>query len=129
MLFGLHNVLSSLTTSPATTAIDQAHRMAQRRLADGGAAPGLSGSEKKVEPVDLVLPDDVDAAAVAKAVRQQLGIPDSDDPLHPLERRKLGGRVVLGGRHLLRLGDGHFEKGRAFVHRIVREIRSRLARR
>jgi hypothetical protein len=41
MLFNLGQTLRSLTTSPISTAVDQAHRMAQRRLEAGGAA--LSG--------------------------------------------------------------------------------------
>ena len=38
MLFNLAQTLRSLTTSPVSTAVDQAHRMAQRRLEAGGPA-------------------------------------------------------------------------------------------
>jgi hypothetical protein len=71
MLFGLGNTLRSLTTSPATAALQQAHRMAQRRLAAGGA----SGAVRQVEnddddtgPADYVLPSDVNPALVAIAI-------------------------------------------------------------
>jgi hypothetical protein len=43
MLFNLGQTLRSLTTSPASTAVEQAHRMAQRRLEAGGAAMSASG--------------------------------------------------------------------------------------
>jgi hypothetical protein len=38
MLFNLAQTLRSLTTSPISTAVDQAHRMARGRLEAGGAA-------------------------------------------------------------------------------------------
>ena len=130
MFFNLFsNPLRSLTAaSPITTALDQAHKMAQRRLADGGAARTAqeAGGDSAKTP-DFLLPIDVDPAAVAVAVRRKLGLKGStfDDPLHPLERRKLGGRVVLHGRHILRLGDGQYDRGgRAFLHQLVRELRS-----
>ena len=44
MLFNLDQTLRSLTTSPIKTAVDQAHRMAQRRLLEaGGAAVSARG--------------------------------------------------------------------------------------
>ena len=44
MLFNLAQTLRSLTTSPISTAVDQAHRMAQRRLLEaGGAAVSARG--------------------------------------------------------------------------------------
>src|ERR1700732_1679624 len=38
MLFNLGQTLRSLTMSPISTAVDQAHRMAQRRLLEAGGA-------------------------------------------------------------------------------------------
>ncbi len=38
MLFNLAQTLRSLTTSPVSTAVDQAHRMARGRLEAGGPA-------------------------------------------------------------------------------------------
>ena len=43
MLFNLDQTLRSLTMSPMSTAVDQAHRMAQRRLEGGGAAVPTRG--------------------------------------------------------------------------------------
>ena len=48
---------------------------------------------RRPSPPDLVLPVDIDALAVAKAVRAKLDLPEGDEPPDPLERRKLGGRV------------------------------------
>src|ERR1700730_19400322 len=38
MLFNLAQTLRSLTTSPASMAVNEAHRMAQRRLLEAGGA-------------------------------------------------------------------------------------------
>jgi hypothetical protein len=43
VLFNLAQTLRSLTTSPVSTAVGQAHRMAQRRLEAGGAAMSARG--------------------------------------------------------------------------------------
>jgi len=51
------NLFRSLTLSPAVRAIEQAHKMARRRIAAGGAArPTSARTEKKTEPADFVLP-------------------------------------------------------------------------
>ena len=42
MLFNLGQTFRSLTTSPASMAIDQAHRMAQRRLLEAGGPAVLA---------------------------------------------------------------------------------------
>jgi hypothetical protein len=43
VLFNLAQTLRSLTTSPISTAVDQAHRMAQPRLEAGGPALSAHG--------------------------------------------------------------------------------------
>jgi hypothetical protein len=43
MLFNLGQTLRSLTTSPLSTAVDQAHRMARGRLQAGGPAVSARG--------------------------------------------------------------------------------------
>ena len=43
MLFNLAQTLRSLTTSPVSTAVDQAHRMARGRLEAGGPAVSARG--------------------------------------------------------------------------------------
>jgi hypothetical protein len=123
VLFNIGRTLRSLTMAPATAAVRQAHIMAQRRLAEGGAAWEPRSGD--ADPEDFVLSADVDAAAAAAAIRERLGIAGGNDPLHPLRWRKLGGRAVVRGFHMLRLGDGRFDRGRAFMHRVVREIRTR----
>src|SRR5947209_11958243 len=93
MFFDLAKSLRSLTISPAAAAIRQAHGMAQRRLAAGGATVPASKRSDDKAPADFVLPADVDASAVAAAIRNKLGVavrlPDggADSELHPLERR------------------------------------------
>jgi hypothetical protein len=42
MIFNLAQSLRSLTTSPISTAVDQAHRMAQRRLLEAGGPAVLA---------------------------------------------------------------------------------------
>jgi len=44
MLFNLAQTLRSLTTSPVSTAVNQAHRMARGRLEAGGPAVSARGS-------------------------------------------------------------------------------------
>jgi hypothetical protein len=43
VLFNLAQTLRALTASPASAAVDQAHRMARRRLEAGGAAMSARG--------------------------------------------------------------------------------------
>ena len=47
-----------------------------------------------------------------------------DEPMKLLER-KAGGRVAVSRYNLLRLGDGHFERGRRFMHGLIVDIRRR----
>jgi hypothetical protein len=124
MFFSLMPMLRSLTMTPAGSAIHLARQMARRRLEEGGAVTRPSGSKPNEGEADFVLPAGVDPVPVAKTVRQKLRMVENDDPLHPLQRRKFGGHVVLQRRHVLRLGDGRFDKGRAFMHRLVHEFRA-----
>jgi hypothetical protein len=128
MLLGLGNALRSLTTSPATAALQQAHRMAQRRLAAGGISGPVRPVDNDDDETDYVLPSDVDPALVAIAIAKlhagrgaQAGL--GDDLLNVLERRS-GGRVVVPGFHLLRLGDGRYDLGRRFLHSLIGQIRA-----
>jgi hypothetical protein len=129
MLLGLAHSLRSLTTSPATAALQQAHRMARRRLAVGGASGPAQRLDDDSRDTDYALPPDVNPVLVAMAIRAKLhggraseaGL--GDDLLDLLERRA-GGRVVVPGYHLLRLGDGRFDRGRRFMHRVVNQIRA-----
>ena len=69
MLFGLDNTLRALTASPMSTAIDQARRMAQRRLEAGGAVPpGRDCDDDQPGPAYFMLPDDIDPPILATAI-------------------------------------------------------------
>ena len=128
MLLGLAHSLRSLTTSPATAALQQAHRMAQRRLAAGGASDAVRPVENDDDDTDYLLPSDVDPALVAIAIHAKLNAgraPQAglgDDLLNVLQRRS-GGRVVVPGFHLLRPGDGRFDRGKRFMHSIISKLR------
>ena len=133
MLLGLAHSLRSLTTSPATAALQQAHRMAQRRLAAGGASDAVRPVENDDDDTDYLLPSDVDPALVAIAIHAKLNAGRGaqaglgDDLLNVLERRA-GGRVVVPTHHVLRIGDGRFDLGRRFLHGIIGQIRARRRR-
>src|SRR3954465_15980837 len=105
--FGLGNTLRSLTMSPATAAIPEAHRMARRRLEAGGpAAPAPRPIKADPVPADYVLPLEVPADEVFKAIEAKLGARgDHSTGAPPLIQRKAGGRVAVAGYHILRLGD------------------------
>ena len=126
---GLANSLRSLTASPIGTLVDQAHRMARRRLESGGPASSKrSRGDDDAADAEFVLPLDIDPAEVALAIHAKLhagrgtqaGL--GDDLLNVLERRS-GGRLVVPGFHLLRLGDGNFANGRRFMHSIISKLR------
>jgi hypothetical protein len=125
MLFEIARSLRSVTRSPITAALNEAHKMARRHLETGGPASSARRPANHHSVTDdFVLPTDLDPVAVANVLRRKLGGGETNDPLYPLER-KLGGRVVLRGRHILRLGDGRYDKGRAFLHALVKDLRAR----
>src|SRR4030081_253675 len=120
----LANSLRSLTASPIGTVVDQAHRMARRRLESGGAASSKrSRGDDDSADTEFELPSDIDPAEVAFAIHAKLNAGRgaqaglSDDVLNVMERR--AGGYVVPGFHLLRLGDGRFDRGRRFMHRVV----------
>ena len=127
---GLAPSLRSLTRSPLQSLLNEAHKMARRHLEAGGpaAAPPKQAKAHR-DGVPFVLPADIDPSEFAQSIRAKPGYGDSDDDLYPLKRKKLGGRVVLHGRHVLRLGDGRFSEGRAFLHGLVKDLRAKRWRR
>lgn len=128
---GMGNTFRAFTAAPQIqAAVDLAHRMARQRLESGGSA-GYTRKRAGARPsaTAFVLPTDIDATAFAEALRAKLSDGESHDDLYPLERKKLGGRVVLPGRHVLRLGDGRFSEGRAFLHGLVKDLRAKRWRR
>ena len=127
MIFELAKSLRSLTRSPLDSVLQAARRMARPHFEEGGTVP----TEGRVveEPIeqDFVLPPDVDPTLVAVAIDERLrngrkSAGFGDDPMRLLERRA-GGRIVVAGHHLLRLGDGNFAKGKQFMHGLIAGIR------
>ena len=131
MLFERARALRSLTRSPINSALHEARRMARPHFdfEEGGVVPHEGRVEDRDNEGDFLLPPDVDPMAVALAIDEKLrdarkaaGL--GDDPLQLLERRA-GGRVVVAGHHLLRLGDGNFAKGKRFISALIARIRHR----
>jgi len=90
--------------------------------------------KKPPAPVeDFVVPKDIDPAEIVAAIEAKLrgegAAPPADDATRPVIERRTGGRVVVPGYHLLRLGDGRFDLGKRFINGLVWDIRRRRARR
>ena len=132
MLFQMAKALRSLTRSPVTSALHEARRMARPhfRFEDGGVVPHEGRVEDRDDEGDFVLPPDVDPMAVALVIDEKLRDGRTaqagfgDDPTMLLERRA-GGRIVISGHHLLRLGDGRFDGDRQFMHGLIANLRRR----
>jgi len=123
-------MLRSLTLSPMNAMFQQAHQMARRHLEIGGkAAPSPKRAKADLAPRDFILPLDVDAEEVRKAIEAKLGVSLQPSDASPLIERRAGGRVAVPARHLLRLGDGRFDRGRAFMHGLIKQVRARRMRR
>jgi hypothetical protein len=125
MFFDLAQSLRSLTRSPITTAINQAHRMATHQLAAGGAV----SSTHRSNPTDFLLPHDIDAIMLAMAIEAKLrrGSRRSNGGLRAVEMMP-DGQAFVPGDYLLRLGNGDTDEGRRVVVRIIGDIRSRRRR-
>jgi hypothetical protein len=129
MLFEMARALRSLT-SPLTAALHEAHKMTRPfHFEQGGIVPHEGRVVEQNNDSDFLLPPDVDPMLVAlaideklRAVRTAAGL--GDDPMRLLERRA-GGRIVVAGHNLLRLGDGNFAKGREFMRGLVTKLRRR----
>jgi len=130
MLFEMARALRSLTRSPIESALHSARHMARPfRFEEGGVVPHEGRVEDQNDDGDFLLPADVDPMAIALAIDEKLrdgrttpGL--GEDPMMLLERRA-GGRIVVGGHHLLRLGDGNFARGKRFMHGLIAKIRHR----
>ena len=124
MFFDLAKSLRSLTRSPIHSVIHEAHRFARHHLESGGHVT----PHNTIGDQDFVLPPDVSASAVARAIEDRLrgqrfssrkrGI----DAVSPLQTNA-DGKVVVPAEVMLVLGDGEIDRGRRVVERIVSEIR------
>ena len=129
-MFGLEKTLRSLTRSPFDSILAAAHRMARPlHFEEGGAVPHEGRVVEQPIEQDFVLPPDADPLLVAFAIDEKLrdgrksaGL--GDNPMRLLERRA-GGRIVVGSHHLVRLGDGRYDRGRQFLHSLIARIRHR----
>src|SRR3954471_22086092 len=73
---GFANTFRSLTASPIASAVHEARRMARQRLEAGGAAVALAPTSRAGSPADshdVLLPPDIDADEVVKAINAKLG--------------------------------------------------------
>jgi len=130
MLFEIAKSLRSLTRSPITSALHEARRMARPHFhfeKGGLVVPHEGRVEDHHNEQEFELPGDVDPLLVALSIDEKLRDGQTtrglgDDPMMLLERRA-GGRIVVGGHHLLRLGDGDFAKGKRFMHSSIARIR------
>jgi hypothetical protein len=115
-------------TSPLTAALHEAHKMTRPfHFEQGGIVPHEGRVVEQNNDSDFLLPPDVDPMLVALAIDEKLRAGRTaaglgDDPMRLLERRA-GGRIVVAGHNLLRLGDGNFAKGREFMHGLVAKLR------
>ena len=130
MLFEIARSLRSLTRSPIESALHSARHMARPfRFEEGGVVPHEGRVEDQNDDGGFLLPADVDPMAIALAINEKLRDGQTtpglgDDPMMLLEHRA-GGRVVVAGHHLLRLGDGNFAKGKQFMHSLIARVRHR----
>src|ERR1051326_644127 len=111
MLFEMARALRSLTRSPIESALQSARHMARPHFhfEEGGVVPHEGRVEDHHNEQEFELPVDVDPLLVALAIDEKLRDGQTtpglgDDPMMLLERRA-GGRVVVAGNHLLRLGE------------------------
>src|SRR3954447_26435281 len=125
MLFGLAQSLRSLTASPMAGLVKEAHRMARRRLETGGSAAPRDQVGDQRDMDDFELPGDLDTnelKIIEAKLRDEAGSL-SDAP--PLIERRSGGRVVVPGLHVRRLGGGHHGRGQRFPFAVISAIRGK----
>lgn len=97
-LFGLGNTLRSMTRSPLTSALSEAHRMARLHLDSGGSAGSPHGDGDDASGVtDFELPLDVDPIEVALAIETKMRgrrpSPGLGDPLQVNQRYPCSGDI------------------------------------
>jgi hypothetical protein len=134
MLFNLGQTLRSLTMSPISTAVEQAHRMAQRRLEAGGPAVSARGRvDDHSGSRDFVLPTDIDPVEVAVAIEAKLrggrgSAHERGNSAHSVLTMGPDGSVIVPADYVTRLGNGMVDRGRGVLDRIIGELRARRVR-
>ena len=129
MFFDLAQTLRSLTASPMSTAIDQARRMAQRRLDTGGTV-GHGRDDDHPGPEDCLLPDDIDPLILATAIedgrRGSFGHRLDGSGAAPLAIQiTADGRILVPRLCLERLGGGAVDRGKRLLDRVISDLRAR----
>src|SRR3954452_10302739 len=103
MLFGLAQSLRSLTASPMSSLVKEAHRMARRRLEAGGSAVPRDQVDDQRDMDDFELPGDLDANELKNIEAKLRDATGGLSAAPPVMVRRSGGRVVVPGLHVRRL--------------------------
>ena len=129
MLFELANSLRSLT-SPLTSALHAARRMARPlHFEEGGTVP-THGADGRHDHDAFPLPPDIQEEEVVSAIRDWLqakrfSAPKrNSDAVSPL-KTTVDGKVFVPADVVLLLGDGAADRGKQVMEKIVNEIRHR----
>jgi hypothetical protein len=127
-MFGFDKMFGSLTLSPVQSAINEARRMAQRRLEAGGSVSSAKDRQDADGASDFIVPPDVDLIPIALAIKTKLhaaGCSYDESRKSALQAIEPGsdGRVVIPAGLLSRLGDGDHKQGRKHLERLVSDLR------
>ena len=126
-MFNFAPTLRVLTAgSPIMTAIHEARRMARRHLEKGGAA----APAQRQSSAGFLVPADVDAAMLAKAIEAKLraggnSVPNRSGGLLALLARTRDGRLAVPQVVLERLGTGNAASGERLLVQLMSEMRRR----
>jgi hypothetical protein len=129
MLFEMARALRSLT-SPLTSALHQARRMARPHLhfEDGGTVSTNVRPDDRKDEHDFLLPFDVSEADVVSAIQDRL----CAQRYSALKRRNgaipslkttADARLFVPADVVLLLGDGAADRGKRVLEKIVKEVR------
>jgi hypothetical protein len=121
MLFEIAKSLRALTRSPITTALNEAHRMAQHHLNAGGVAVAPGGADGGE---DWLLPADIDLTAMDAAVAGKLvGAGGAGQGRPSALHIDNDGKVLVPADYVRRLGDGDFRRGQRWLEQVINDIR------
>jgi hypothetical protein len=119
-------------TSPLTSALHQARRMARPHLhfEDGGTVSTNVRPDDRKDEHDFLLPFDVNEADVVSAIQDRLcaqrysALKRSNGAISSL-KKTVDGRLFVPADVVLLLGDGTIDRGKRVLEKIVNEIRHR----
>ena len=129
MLFELANSLRSLT-SPLTSALHAARRMARPlHFEEGGTVP-THGADDRENEHDFLLPSDIGEPEVRSAIHDSLQAKRfsasklNSGAISSL-KKTVDGRMFVPSDVVLLIGDGAVDRGKRVLEKIVNEIRHR----